>query len=440
MLPALLLSVLTAQNLPASPQVESEHEAGDLFGLALATIGDVDGDSVEDVAVACPMFGVYAGRPGCVWIISTRTGRPLLVLEAAGRGDRFGDRLIGPGDLDGDGVPDLVVTCGGSLVETRVLAFSGKTGARIPGPVEQPRDAPLLCAVGDVNRDGRGDYAVAGPNPAPTGSAPDPSRRDRFAIVIVDGATGKTLRRLEPEDGQCWASAMAAVGDLDGDGVQELILAHRQSPRPIEVWSIGSGKLLRTIPSLDTTAVFDVTLAAPGDVDGDGVPDLLVGLVSGVPHRSRVALLDGLSMKELASLQHPKLDVPDGGAGAWSFGEMLLPLPDPRNREGTRLLVGVPQSGSEISRAVVLALPGGALVREHEVSVMFEGMFGVSGCLAGDADGDGVRDYVIGEADLRSGADVDGHAYLYSGKTGRELDRWDRARMNSRRPSADARR
>ncbi len=90
---------------------------GDRLGAAVATLGDLDGDGFEEIALGAPGSDIQGRDRGAVWI---RFGgsNPSAVAIAAGTGgftgnlfdgDRFGSALAGVGDLDGDGVPDLAV-------------------------------------------------------------------------------------------------------------------------------------------------------------------------------------------------------------------------------------------------------------------------------------------------------------------------------------------
>jgi hypothetical protein len=91
---------------------------GDLFGFALAALGDVDQDGLPDLAVGCPKDDDGGVKKGATWILFLRAnGRVKGHLKISDKadvyglnpGDEFGSALAGLGDLDGDGVPDLAV-------------------------------------------------------------------------------------------------------------------------------------------------------------------------------------------------------------------------------------------------------------------------------------------------------------------------------------------
>ena len=153
-------------------------QVGREFGLALAGVGDVDGDGVPDLAVGAP-------EQGRVFLFSGATGQRLRTLNnpTPQAGARFGRALAGVGDVDGDGVPDLTVGAPGQDVEGRdtqgqVFLFSGATGQQLrtlnnPTPQAGARFGRELAGVGDVDGDGVSDLAVGAP------FQPVEGRRDR---------------------------------------------------------------------------------------------------------------------------------------------------------------------------------------------------------------------------------------------------------------------
>src|SRR5207249_1266135 len=118
--------------------------------------------------------------------------------------DHFGLIVAGPGDLDGDHVPDLVVGAAHSPMTGRgyVRAFSGKTGKELftigtaqadsPFGCESVCGANALCGLGDVDGDGCADFAI--------GERRAGVRWEEDGRVrIVSGKTGKVLREIAGE-------------------------------------------------------------------------------------------------------------------------------------------------------------------------------------------------------------------------------------------------
>jgi hypothetical protein len=228
---------------------------------------------------------------GQVVVFSGATGRHLHTLQAPRpqANANFGAALAGVGDVNGDGVPDLAVGLpfqdleGGDCCEGQVVIFSGADGT----PLRTLQAPPLqggagfgavLAAVGDVNGDGVPDLAVGAP-----------WRGAQGAVFLLSGATGRRLRTLRaprPQPTAQFGAALAGLGDVNGDGVPDLAVGVPNYDRvglvdqgQVVVFSGGTGRVLHTLQdrSLHAGGRFGGALVGLGDVNGDGVPDLAVG-------------------------------------------------------------------------------------------------------------------------------------------------------------------
>lgn len=280
--------VLGAVLLPSSFAAAGETvltvngAAGDGLGFALAEIGDFDGDGRSDVLVGAP---TAAGGLGQARVVSGATGVTLTTLTGIAGQLNFGSKLAGAGDVDADGVVDFVVsTPVGPSNPPIVRVFSGATGALLmqkTGTFASYDLGHSVAGLGDIDGDGHDDVAMG----ATHGHSPTAVSG---TVEVFSGATGASLLLVDSgalafSDDE-FGYAIEALPDLNQDGAPDFAVGAPQGvyhdPQGfVRIFSGADGAVLHHVAN-DGLLSFGWSLGIVPDVDGDTLPELVVGAPS----------------------------------------------------------------------------------------------------------------------------------------------------------------
>ena len=250
-----------------------------MVGGSISGTGDIDGDGVPDFA-ASATAGSY------VTLFSGATSTVIRKLTASDPASKyFGNGLLNPGDIDGDGVNDLIVIENGCFYakDKHFYAFSGSTGAVIWETNEQwncnyGSFAHNPVVIGDVTGDGIADWAM--------GSLLYQTGHVTGSVTFYSGSDGSAIRTVYNPIGSGPSStlgreAIAAVSDVNGDGVPDFATADTaRSEDPggdIFFFSGIDGAYLFHAGGGASAAQFGIGLTGGADSDGDGRLDVYVG-------------------------------------------------------------------------------------------------------------------------------------------------------------------
>lgn len=349
----------------------------------------------------------------------------------------FGAWVAAIGDADGDTQRDLIVAA--PLAGTPTTFQSGRvylmasTGTVIsqvdsPGPADGGAFGSAAAFVGDLNGDNRREALVGayGEGP-PTGAGRDAGRAYVFA-----GGSGDllfTLASPSPVPFGFFGYSVAGPGDLTGDGVPDAVVgAFRETSAflrggAVHVYSGADGALVRTLvsPTAVEDGAFGWQVEPAGDLTGDGVPDLLVAAVQESPGGGmgggRVHLFSGADGAWVRAF--------DPAGASFLYGRTIAVVGDLDGDGTPDVAVGAPGT-SPNGRVFVFSGATGAVVRTFTSATeqAVDGQFGAAIVPAGDVDLDGTPDVLVG-APFEPGRGDDGaragRVYLLSGATGEVL-------------------
>ncbi|HSG26961.1 MAG TPA: hypothetical protein VLA34_00675, partial [Candidatus Krumholzibacterium sp.] len=442
----------------------------DFFGISLGELGDLDGDGVEDLAV-----GAYAdddggsGR-GAVWILFLNTNGTVKahqkISDTAGNftgtldnTDYFGSSVTNLGDIDGDTVIDIAVGAkydddGASGAGAVWILFMNSDGtvkahqkiSRLEGNFSFVLEASQsfgedLASPGDIDGDGTNDLVVGAPNQHSTYSYNYQGMV--FSLLLNTDGTVKAYAKIDRTSfagGNLnaygyFGYGITAAGDVDGDGIGDLAVgAYRDNDCGSNVGSVyilplasdGSLKSYYNnkinctmgglIGMMFDYEYFGSSVAGIGDIDGNGVGDMVVGATGDKeryfsPEGSIwLLLLDSLGTVE----DYTKISAATGWAGAYldsnsEFGCAVDSVGDLDGDGYTDLVVGASNDydgAAEAGAVWILFLDSDHTVKAHQkISATYGafagilisgGHFGSAVAGLGDLDGDGVEDIVVG--------------------------------------------
>ncbi len=282
--------------------------AADECGYAVAVAGDVNGDGTADVIVGAPLHNAASGvDAGKAYVLSGPDGTLLLSVTGEAVGDRFGFSVSGAGDVNGDGRADVIVgadrwNAPGALDAGKAYVYALPAAATAPlllyswtGLAQQDNFGAAVAGAGDANGDGRSDLVVGAWRFDP------PSGTNAGRVAVFSGLTGAPLFTFDGESpAAAFGAAVAGPGDTDGDGRADILVgAWGQASGGgtfagrVYLYSGLTGALLTTADGLAPGDALGTSVSAAGDVDGDGFADYAAGAPSQNGQTGRIYVFRG---------------------------------------------------------------------------------------------------------------------------------------------------
>ena len=352
----------------------------------------------------------------------TRIGNPNPVANAA-----FGTSVAGIGDVNGDGIGDLIV---GSPGLDKVSIISGKDQSVLrtigdPDGLTGYEFGFSVIGVGDWDGDGVDDFAVSAPGapgvvPLPCVLPPCPVNPQWGRAFVISGATGSVIKKfVPPGETLQFGYAMTPLGDINGDGKPDLavgapMLTTKSAGSVYALSGVDGSQIWKATESgagLSQTqpiASFGATLAALHDINGDGRADLVVGAPfhdDGTGKMSGAAyVLSGSDGTQLRSHTPLQLSTED------RFGVSVTNIGDQNSDGKDDYMVG----DSKASKVYLFSGADGGVLGAI-ASRQLNDSFGFAAATVSDYDGDGKVDFWI------SAPDID-HVYLMNSAGTQLLD------------------
>jgi FG-GAP repeat/FlgD Ig-like domain len=444
--------------------VTESNQADAHFGGALAGVGDANGDGFGDVLVGASAYDNGQVDEGAIFLfLGTQQGLawiPSWWAESNQAGAYLGVSVANAGDVNGDGYPDAIVGAPGYM-NTHEDEGAAFVWLSVPGgaPMGTPANAAWIGYGGQTNADygfsvsGGGDFNGDGYSDIVVG-APyyDAGQTDEGAAFAYFGsATGPSVTHdwFHGSDHTSaeYGLAVAAGGDFNGDGYGDVFVG---APKYYsgETWEgyafvyLGSEDGPQTgapwwhCKSQQTGARLGRSVAWAGDVNGDGFSDVITGAFrydyGGDTDAGRVFVWHGSDTQPpmgepgnedyaatiaQASANTGYSVASAGDVNGDGFSDIIFGAPyfDWLGDSGTGMAVTLPGSADGVTNGVFWDW----FTVGNQVSCYH----GWSVASAGDVNGDGFSDVLVGSPYYDSGQDAEGRAFLYYGNDSRGLSR-----------------
>jgi hypothetical protein len=407
LLPLVLAAPLSAQ-IPAHEWNGSA--AGDNFGRRVVRIGDLDGGGKDDLLVSAPRANFNGVNSGSVYAFSSATGAEIYRMDGASNGDLFGDALDRIGDVSGDGIDDWVVgspfSSAGSTRSGQVELRSGSDGAQLLVEFGNEAFASLGTSVAGLG-DVNGDLV-----PDFVASAPfeDSNGQDAGVVYVFSGANLAQIRQhFGQAAGDRLGLAVVNCGDADGDTRDDYAIGTTFTNGglgTVEARSGFTGAPIQSFLGTSQTGTIGLVLGRLADMNGDGRSELAIAAPDDSTAGTPTGAVYVHSIQSAATIQS------NFGLSGQTLG---LAVADAGDWDGDG------QADWLVGRQDALGNGGVVIYSGVDGSTLTEQVAGVTNDLLGsalaggfDLDGDLRAEYVVGDASANPAGNDSGSAMMMS--------------------------
>jgi hypothetical protein len=320
--------------------------AGEQSGIAVSVAGDINGDGIDDLIIGADLAetnGLLTGRSYVVFGSTAGFSTPLnladldgsngFIIDGEAELDYAGRSVSFAGDINGDGIDDLLIGAFGAQTSgTRtgrsyvvfgstgnfsspfdLSLLNGLNGLWLNGEFADDRSGVAVSGAGDINGDGIDDLIIgaigADPNGAGSGRSyvvfgSDGGLPNPFNLATLNGLNGFVLNGEAA--GDALGRSVSAAGDINGDDIDDLIVGSpfadsdgTDSGRSYVIFGSDQGLPnpfnLSTLNGQNGFAIdgeasrerLGTSVAAAGDINNDGIEDLVIGAYLADPDDAR---------------------------------------------------------------------------------------------------------------------------------------------------------
>jgi len=373
--------------------------ASDWFGYSVSGVGDVNNDGYDDVIVGAHQDDNNGIASGSARVLSGINGSILYTFSGDSANDYFGYSVSGAGDVNNDGYHDVIAGAyqddnnGSNSGSARV--FSGLNGSILytfNGDSANDNFGYSVSGAGDVNGDGYADLVVGAHKDDNTGA-------DSGSARVLSGINGSILYTFNGVTSDQLGWSVSGAGDVNNDGYSDVIAgAYTNSSNGTasgraRVWSGINGSILYTFNGDSASDWFGYSVSGAGDVNNDGYDDVIVGAY----YDDNTGTSSG-SARVLSGINGSILYTFNGENANDLFGSAVSDAGDVNNDGYADVIVGAfgDDTAGEIFGAarILSGVDGGILYTFNGDSASDSFGYSVSG--AGDVDGDGYGDLIVG--------------------------------------------
>ncbi|WP_353717491.1 FG-GAP-like repeat-containing protein [Dyadobacter sp. 676] len=422
---------------PQPARVFEGGHADDRMGSSIACAGDVNGDGYSDILIGAQYYDNGQFNEGSVFVYHGSkdgiVGSPVSTLESNQADGWFGTAVASAGDVNGDGYSDILIGCytfdNGQKDEGHVFVYHGgaegigTNGAyNMVGTDGGSKMGYSVASAGDVNGDGFDDVIVGSPEYDYNGVA------GGIAIVYYGASNGldanNKLILSKNQGGSYFGGSVAGAGDVNGDGYGDVIVGaseydNNEADEGVAFVYYGSNTGINAGTSIllennFAYSDFGSAVSGAGDINRDGYADIIIGdedyYTAGQSYEGAIFIYYGSA----AGPSNPAII--ESNIGFASLGGSVSSAGDVNGDGYGDIIAGAAYYGGKgaayIFHGSAQGIGSSPKIIQGDQD---DALFGLSVSGAGDINGDGYSDIVVGAPRYDKNEQGEGIAFVYYG-------------------------